>query len=213
MHHRMLLAVALLLAAPASTRSDTVTAPGQAKAASPPFAAPASEGKPAAHPSGQALAMSRALVPKEIWERLLDRSSEGLSEAVSRSLTNKGSKVPSDLRGSIRRELSRNLKYDSAVNTQAQELQKRFTQQEMESAAKFYSSPVGQKVLQQLPEAQTEVGNQLQEQLATVVPEIIQRVAPEVASPGGQGDSSLPQDGAPSGRSPSPGQEGTGTSP
>jgi hypothetical protein len=45
---------------------------------------------------------------------------------------------------------------------------------------------VGQKVLQQLPDAQNEVGDKLQEQLAMVVPEILHRVAPDAMGPSGQ---------------------------
>ncbi len=206
----LLAATALLAAAPSLPRP----APPQDAAQGGPAAAPSSPAagtaKPAAPPSSQARAMSRALVPKQTWDRLLDRSAQGLSAAVSRSLAGKGSKVPNDLQGSIRRELAQNMKYDSAIDTQAQALQKRFTPQEMETAARFYSSPVGQKVLQQLPEAQTEVGSQLQEQLATVVPEIVQRVAPDAASPGGADGGPVPQGGAPSAGSRVPGTEGTG---
>jgi hypothetical protein len=205
------LGIALLAAAaPSSPRPAPPRDAAQAKSPPPSSAPPADAAKPATPPSSQALAMSRALVPKQTWDRLLDRSAEGLSQAVSRSLTSKGSKIPSDLQGSIRRELARNMKYDSAVDTQAHELQKRFTPQEMESATKFYSSAVGQKVLQQLPEAQTEVGSQLQEQLATVVPGIIQRVAPDAVGPGGAHDGSASQGGPPSAGLPSPREEGTG---
>jgi hypothetical protein len=212
MRHLLPIAIAVLAAAPSSPRS----APRQTTTvdpAAPPPAASSGAAKSAAPASHQALAMSRALVPKQTWDRLLDRSAEGLSKAVSRSLASKGSKVPDDLQGSIRRELAQNMKYDSAVDTQAQALQKRFTQQEMESAAKFYASPVGKKVLQQLPDAQSEVGDQLQSQLAMVVPEIIHRVAPDAVNPGGPSDGSAPQDGAPSAGSPAPGENGTGTIP
>lgn len=172
--------------------------------------APATQGKTAAAPSTQARALSRALVPKRTWDRLLDRSAEGLTEAVSRSLSTKGAKVPTGLHENIRRELGQSMKYESAVDTQAHALQKRFTEDEMDSAAKFYQSPVGQKMLQHLPEAQSEVGDALQEQLAVVVPDILHRVAPGAMEPSGGGANGGPQAATPP-SSPSPGEQGTGT--
>ncbi len=206
-----LLAVAFLAVSPSRPWAASPQKGAEGKSSSSSGAAPsgtAASSKPSASSSHQALALSRALVPKETWDRLLDRSAQGLSEAVSRSLATKGAKVPTDLQGSIRRELSQSLKYEGAVDTQAQALQKRFTPDEMDAAAKFYGSPVGQKVLQRLPEAQSEVGDALQEQLATVVPDIVHRVAPDAMSPGGAAG---PQAGAPSAGEASAPSQGTGT--
>lgn len=141
-------------------------------------AAAQEKGRPAAKPSAQARALSRALVTRQSWDQLLDRSADGLSQAVSRSLATKGEAIPDGLRDDLRRELARTMNYDEAVDTQAHALQKRFTVGELERAAAFYGSPVGKKMLDQLPEAQTEVGTQLQQQLAMEVPDILHRVAP-----------------------------------
>ncbi len=143
-------------------------------------------------PTEQARALSRALVPQTNWERLLDRSADGLSEAVSRSLLAKGEKVPDDLKSSLRKELGKDLRYGEAIDAQAQALDKRFTGDELKRATAFYSSPLGKKMLDRLPEAQSEVGDQLQERLASVVPGILQRVAPSAigggaADPGASG--------------------------
>lgn len=196
-------AIALL----AALSSLATAAPPQEPAPAKPGAAAGAPGAGSSSetaPSRQARALSRALVPKQTWDRLLDRSADGLSEAVSHSLSTKGAKVPNGLHDNIRRELGQSMKYESAVDTQAQALQKRFTSDEMDSAAKFYGSPVGQKMLQRLPEAQSEVGDVLQQQLAVVVPDILHRVAPGAMEPGGQEAS------PPSASSPSSGTEGTG---
>jgi len=156
-------------------------------------------GRTATPPSNQARSLSRALVPRQTWDRLLDRSAEGLSQAVSSSMANKGKQAPGDLQGNIRRELEQSMKYESAVETQAQALEKRFTPREMESAARFYQSPVGQKMLQHLPEAQSEVGDALQEQLAVVVPDILHRIAPgALEPPASEGVGAGPDGAAPS---------------
>ncbi len=187
------LLIALLTALPATTFAQKPAEPGGGRAASP------STSQPQAHPSSEARALSRSLVPRQTWDRLIDRSAQGLSEAVSRSLANKGAKVPDSLQGDIRRELAQNMKYEDAVDAQAQALEKRFTTEEMDSAARFYGSPVGKKMLERLPEAQSEVGSHLQEQLAMVVPEILHRVAPEAIEPGSP---SGPQEGVGSGQTP-----------
>ncbi len=207
---RLPLAIVLLSALPslvwAAPSKKTTEAQGSGAA----DAAPPSDGKNAAPPSTQARTLSRTLVPKRTWDRLLDRSAEGLTEAVSRSLTTKGARVPSGLHESIRRELGHSMKYEAAVDTQAQALQKRFTADEMDSAAKFYQSPVGQKMLQRLPEAQSEVGDALQEKLAVVVPDILHRLAPGAMEPPGEGANPGPQAATPP-SSASPSEQGTGT--
>jgi hypothetical protein len=176
--------------------------------AAPALASPADAGKPAPEtpsklgpgpaPSKQGRDLSRALVPQKTWEGLLDRSAEGLTSAVARSLTAKGEKVPSDLQHTIRQELGKSMSYQDAVDAQAQALQKRFTPAELEQAAKFYESPLGKKMLDELPAAQGEVGDQLQERLASVVPDIIHRVAPSAMEGAGQGAGASPPSARPS---------------
>lgn len=173
----------LVLASPALAAPPSSTSP-----AAP--AAPKGQSSQAKAPSAQARALSRALVPEPNWERLLDRSADGLSDAVSRSLSAKGEKVPDNLKANLRKELGKDMKYGEAIDAQAQALEKRFTGDEMQKAAAFYTSPLGKKMLDQLPEAQSEVGTALQERLATVVPGILQRVAPgAIGGPEGPGAS------------------------
>jgi hypothetical protein len=162
--------------------------------------------KPPASTSARAL--SRALVPRDTWDKLLDRSAQGLTQAVTRSLSSKGTAVPDDLSTSIRRELGGALHYEDAVESQAQALDRRFTRPEMESAARFYGSAVGKKLLERLPEAQGEVGDELQGQLASVVPGILHKLAPGAFHEGGS-QAATPEAGAP----PASGAaEGTGSS-
>ncbi|HET6436812.1 MAG TPA: DUF2059 domain-containing protein [Anaeromyxobacter sp.] len=93
--------------------------------------------------------------------------------------------MPGDLQGNIRRELGKSMQYEAAMEAQARALDKRFTRPELDTAARFYGSPLGQKMLEQLPDAQGEVGEQLQAQLAMVVPDILHRVAPDALSEAG----------------------------
>lgn len=173
-------------ASPPSSTSPGAAPDGKAK----------TQGKP---PSDQARALSRALVPEPNWERLLDRSADGLSDAVSRSLTAKGEKVPEDLKTNLRKELGKDMKYAEAIDAQAQALDKRFSGDELQKATAFYASPLGKKMLDRLPDAQSEVGDQLQQRLAAVVPGILQRVAPSAIGgppgPGASGTGEGPMDG------------------
>lgn len=198
------LAVAVMASLPLAAWAET--SPDGAKAPAP--SAPTSRGaQDAVPPSSHARALSRVLVPRRTWDRLLDRSAQGLSEAVSRSLTTKGAKVPNGLQGDIRKQLGESMKYEAAVDAQAQALQKRFTPEELDNAARFYGSPVGKKMLERLPEAQSEVGDKLQEQLAMVVPEILHRVAPDALGP------STPDQDAGSQASPPAPRDGVGAGP
>lgn len=187
----------LFLASPALGAPPSSTTPPGASAAEP------REKGQAKAPSEQARALSRALVPQTNWERLLDRSADGLSDAVSRSLVAKGEKVPDDLKANLRKELGRDMKYNEAIDAQAQALDKRFTGDELQRATAFYASPLGRKMLDRLPEAQSEVGEQLQERLATVVPGILQRVAPSAIG-GGPGASGTGEGPVEEGAEPEP---------
>ncbi len=205
-----LVLVSVLLAAPAARAAPAPAAP------SGPSAKPA----PGPAPSRQGRDLSRALVPQKTWDSLLDRSAEGLSSAVSRSLAAKGEKAPEGLQGTIRKELARSMSYEAAVDAQAQALQKRFSTGELEEATRFYQSPVGKKMLDQLPAAQGEVGDQLQERLAAVVPDIIHKVAPSAmegahgggASPGAPGAASPPSGTGSGADAPAPRSEAGGKS-
>jgi hypothetical protein len=123
--------------------------------------------------------LARALLPQQEWDRLLDRYASTLSGQVSESLLGRGEKVPDDLQGSIRRELGQRIEYKQMVEAQAQALAGQFTAEELKRTAAFYASPVGKKVLDKLPEAQAQVGEDLQARLATAVPQIVQRLAPK----------------------------------
>ena len=123
--------------------------------------------------------LSRLLVSQQRWEQLLDRYAAALSGQVSKTLASKGEPVPSDLQTNVRKQLGEKMPYQQTVDTQAQALAKQFTPDELKQISQFYATPAGKKLLDRLPEAQTEVGQQLESQLAVAVPEIVQRVAPK----------------------------------
>ncbi|HET7827094.1 MAG TPA: DUF2059 domain-containing protein [Anaeromyxobacter sp.] len=122
--------------------------------------------------------LARALVSNDDWSRVLDEYASGLAGHVADSLTARGDAVPEDLEPSIRKQLGQELPYDNVVDAQAQALAKQFTPDELRKAATFYASPLGKKVTQGVPKAQTELGQHLQARLATAVPQIVKRVAP-----------------------------------
>jgi hypothetical protein len=156
--------------------------------ASPPADAAAPRPRTAA-PSPAARELSRALLPQQQWDRLLDSYASSLTGHVSQALVSRGEKVPDGLQASIRTELGNRLRYEQTVDTQAEALAGQLSPDELKKAVAFYSSPAGKKVVEKLPEAQAETGEDLQQRLATAVPEILQRVAPGALAPpdGSQG--------------------------
>jgi hypothetical protein len=153
-------------------------AEGSAAGAKP--AAGGAKGRAAAPPAAHDLA--RALVSNEDWNRVLDEYASGLAGHVANSLTARGDTVPEDLEPSIRRQLGQELPYEHVVDVQAQALAKQLTPDELKKAASFYGSPLGKKVTQGVPKAQSELGQQLQARLSTAVPQIVKRVAPKAAA-------------------------------
>jgi hypothetical protein len=123
--------------------------------------------------------LSRLLVSQQRWDQLLDRYAAALSGQVSKTLTSRGEPVPSDLQSTVRKQLGEKMPYQQTVDAQAQALARQFTPDELKQIAQFYGTPTGKKLLDRLPDAQSEVGQQLESQLAIAVPEIVQRVAPK----------------------------------
>ena len=209
-------AVAVALAAspsgPHAQTADTApkAAPEPVPRAEPvpaPKAAAPSTGGPAATPSGPASELARALLTQEQWSKVLDSYASSLAGQVSEALLSRGEKVPDDLRPKLRGELDRALPYQQTVQAQAEALSKALTPDELKRTAAFYRSPLGRKVLERLPDAQSAAAQQLQGRLATAVPEIVNRVAPKAmasappagggapGAPGGAGGQSPPVQG------------------
>jgi hypothetical protein len=154
--------------------------------------------------------LSRLLVSQQRWEQLLDRYAAALSGQVSKTLASKGEPVPSDLQTTVRKQLGEKMPYQRTVDTQAQALAKQFTPDELKQISQFYATPAGKKLLDRLPEAQTEVGQQLESQLAVAVPEIVQRVAPKALPP--QPEQGTGSSGTGSSEAPTPNPPGQGRS-
>jgi hypothetical protein len=176
------LVLAALLPVSAGGQSAEPAPPREAPpGATAPGAAAAEPRAPAASPIAREL--SRALLPQREWDRLLDSYASSLSEQVSRALLSRGETVPDGLQAEIRSELGDRLRYEQTVDAQAQALAGQLSADELKKAAAFYATPAGKKVVEKLPEAQAETGEDLQQRLATAVPEILQRVAPSALAP------------------------------
>ena len=185
-----LAAVAALAAAPVGSRAQ-----GGGEAAPAPKADEAQPTTPKAGtaskpPPPAARDLAKALLTEDQWNKVLDSYASSLSGQVSQSLLSSGEKVPEDLRPTLRAELGKALPYQQTIQAQAEALSKELTPDELKRTAQFYSSPLGRKVLEKLPEAQASVAQQLQGRLATAVPEIVNRVAPKAMSGSPHGGSS-----------------------
>lgn len=156
--------------------------------------APSSEGErglpgSAAKPPAAATDLARALLTADQWGKVLEGYASSLAGQISQALLAAGEKVPDDLKGKLRGELEKTLPYQQTLQAQAEALAGKLTPDELRKAAAFYGSPLGRKVLDQLPQAQSAVAQQLQARLATAVPEIVTRLAPKAmqGSPHGGG--------------------------
>jgi hypothetical protein len=178
-------------ASPTTPKADAApkadASPGAPKADVAPKAnAPSSRSGSATRPPAAANDLARALLTSEQWSKVLDSYASSLAAQISQALQSKGEKVPENLRGNLRTELEKTLPYQQTVQTQAEALAKSLSADELRRTAAFYGSPLGRKVLDKLPEAQSEVAQELQGRLSTAVPEIVNRLAPK-AMAGGPG--------------------------
>jgi hypothetical protein len=136
-------------------------------------------GAPAAAPPRTAQEIARELLPRERWNQLLDSYAQTLSRQLGAAASQGGGKTPEDLEGKLRTQLRDEMKYEETVDLQARALAKAFSPDELKRVAQFYGTPVGKKLLAELPRVQAEVSEQLQEKLSQAVPRIVGRVAPE----------------------------------
>jgi hypothetical protein len=195
-------AAVVLALSPTAPRSDdqpgaatpTPAPKADAGPAAPPKAHPAPKaatprGETAAKPPAAANDLARALLTSEQWGKVLDSYASSLAGQISQALLAKGEKVPDDLRGKLRGELEKTLPYQQTVQAQAEALAQQLSADELRRTATFYGSPLGRKVLDKLPEAQSQVAQELQGKLATAVPDIVNRLAPSAMTPGAPGAS------------------------
>jgi hypothetical protein len=181
----------------AGSKGGSAAAPPQGAAA--PRAGDKAQPRAGAAPAA-ARDLAKALVSSEDWNRALDQYSTGLARDVTQSLSQRGEPAPDGLQASLRKELGQALPYERVLEQEAQALAKQFSPDELKRATAFYTSPLGRKAAQAVPKAQAELGRELQDQLATAVPQIVQRLAPKaIATPGGPGQGGAGAGGAAAG--------------
>jgi hypothetical protein len=168
---------------PAPKADAGPAAPPRAETA--PKASAPSRGGTATRPPAAANDLARALLTSEQWGKVLDSYASSLAGQISQALLGKGEKVPENLRGNLRTELEKTLPYQQTVQAQAEALARAMTPDELRRTAAFYGSPLGRKVLDKLPEAQSEVAQELQGRLSTAVPEIVNNLAPKAMAGAG----------------------------
>ncbi len=192
-----ILALAVVLAPrPSHAQASTSkTAPQASQPAQPPAAAKPAD--PAT--AGAAKDLARTMTPEPAWNEMMDAYATALSGQISTALASSGKEVPTDLNAKVRAELASAVKWEQAVDLQAQALGSRFSADELRSIGKFYGTPEGKKLLRELPIVSRQVTDQLQERFSAQVPQIIQRVAPALASTpegGAAGEGTKPDAGS-----------------
>jgi hypothetical protein len=188
-------------------RTGAVQAPSTGSAAQPPSAGgatpPSSSGGTAGKPPPSTSAprspaqaatrppppkaaqdVARALLPLDRWNRLLDAYASTLTQQLGAAAARGGGKTPEDLEPKLRTQLRDEMRYEDTVDLQARALATTFSSDELKRVAQFYATPLGKKLLADLPEVQSAVSEQLQQKLSQAVPRIIARVAPDALPKG-----------------------------
>ena len=81
-------------------------------------------------------------------------------------------KAEDDARDTIRKELG----YDSVKEEFVKTYAETFNEQELKDLTTFYTSPVGQKMVDQQPQITEKVGRVAQQKMATVMPGVVQKL-------------------------------------
>lgn len=197
----MLRATVLAAAVALSLAPSAPAAQGGAPAAPPPAAAP--------KPSPAADRLARALTTQASWNETVQTYASSLSTQISGALKAQGAEAPKDVEGRVRAGLDRAVAYEELVRLQAQALAGRFSEDELRSIGTFYESPVGKKLVTELPAVSRQVMETVQGRISAALPKIVQDVAPSLAQarPGERGEGAPPAAGAPK-KEPSRGAQG-----
>jgi hypothetical protein len=167
----MLRAIALTAAAALSLAPSASAAQGPA---SPPPAA-------AAKPSPAADRLARALTTQASWNETVQTYASSLSTQISGALKAQGGEAPKDVEERVRAGLDRAVAYEELVRLQAQALAGRFSEDELRAIGTFYESPIGKKLVTELPAVSRQVMETVQGRISAALPKIVQDVAPSLA--------------------------------
>jgi hypothetical protein len=167
----VLLAVALLVAAPGRAAPPPAAEP----AAKPPAAAP-----PAAPPAGGdvqvAREVARLLVTKDTWSRSVDFIAK---DARARLGGHPGRKLefPPDIDAKARAEVEQALPYEELIGMHAAELSASYTTPQLNEILTFFRTPTGKRWIEVQPAIYERVGVQAQKRMGEKMPEVMKRLA------------------------------------
>jgi uncharacterized protein len=104
----------------------------------------------------------RTMHSHDMLRRIMEVQAQSMQQMLRQMILKDKGKVPSDFDSKFKKEMEdliKGMPADEIVQAMIPAYQRHFTKSDLEAMNAFYSSPVGQKVLQQLPDVIQE-GNQ-----------------------------------------------------
>ncbi len=102
----------------------------------------------------------RTMHSHDMFQRTMAVQSQSMQQLFHDQILKDQGKLPPDFEATMKKamdDLVKNMPVDEIVQTSIPVYQKHFTKSEIEAMTAFYSSPVGQKVLEELPVVMQEV--------------------------------------------------------
>jgi hypothetical protein len=121
------------------------------------------------------LELVQEITPRDVFERMMNQMYDATSAQFQAQMQRQGTTVPPDYSAKMKRVMQAVMSYDEMMQWSAEIYAKRFTVDEIHQLRDFYRSPLGQKMVRQMPEIMTDVMTRVSGIITTRMPEAMRK--------------------------------------
>jgi hypothetical protein len=121
------------------------------------------------------LELVQEVTPREMFQRMLNQMYDAANAQLEAQMRRDGKSLPLDYSSKMKRVMDSVMSYDELMQWNAEIYAKRFTLDEIHQMRDFYRTPLGQKVVRQMPEIMSEVMTKVGDIISTRLPEAMKR--------------------------------------
>ena len=116
------------------------------------------------------LELVQEITPRDVFQRMTSQMYETMDQQIMAQMRKDGVTLPPDYNARMKRVMDSVMSYDEMMQWSAEIYAKRFTLEEINGLRDFYHSPLGQKMVRQMPEIMTDVMGKVGNIIATRMP-------------------------------------------
>jgi hypothetical protein len=131
------------------------------------------------------LELVQEITPRDIFQRMMSQMYDAMGQQLEAQMRREGVTLPPDYNAKLKRVMDSVMSYDEMMQWSAEIYAKRFTLDEIHGLRDFYHSPLGQKMVRQMPEIMTDVMGKVGNIIATRMPAAMRKeglIPPQAAA-------------------------------